>query len=147
MATLDRLVPPVTAGAPVGAWTPRRAIVVAVSLVAIIALLQVLQSSSAAHTGQTLQKLEAEKAQRNAEIHQLEAEIGALSSLDRIQQTATTKLGMIPAHSVQYLSVNVPGPTGPLLPQPIAAPAAGSSPAPDPAPPWWQSLFKSLPLH
>jgi cell division protein FtsB len=144
MATLERLAPPTPALPPeIPAWTPRRAIAVALALVAAIALLQVLQSSSAASTGENMQRLERDKAQKAAEIHQLEKDVAALSSLDRIDRNARDRLGMVPARRFEYVSVNTEAPTVPLLPRPVLS----SAPLPEPEPePWWQSLIKALPL-
>lgn len=143
MATLDRLAPPTTLPAEIPAWTPRRAIAVALALVAAIALLQVLQSSSVASTGENMQRLEQEKAQKTAGIHQLEKDVAALSSLDRIDRNARDRLGMVPARNIQYVSVNTEAPTVPLLPRPII----DSTPIPEPqSEPWWESLIKALPL-
>ncbi|MGE0687244.1 MAG: septum formation initiator family protein [Dehalococcoidia bacterium] len=144
MATLDRLAPPTPAlPAEIPAWTPRRAIAVALALVAAIALLQVLQSSSVASTGESMQRLERERAQKTAEIHQLEKDVAALSSLDRIDRNARERLGMVPARRFEYVSVNTEAPTVPLLPRPII----DSTPIPEPqSEPWWQSLIKALPL-
>ncbi len=144
MATLERLAPP-TAALPreVPAWTPRRALVVALTAVAAIALLQVLQSSTVASTGENLQRLEREKASRTAQIHQLEADVAALSSLDRIDRAARDRLGMAPARRIEYVSVTTEAPTVPLLPRPIidATPALVEQDDP-----WWQSLLRALPL-
>ncbi|MPZ49926.1 MAG: hypothetical protein GEU75_11645 [Dehalococcoidia bacterium] len=143
MATLDRLAPP--ASPPVAqAWNPRRAIVAALFAAVTIALLQVVQSSSFAHTGQKLQDIEAERTRLSAEIHQLEAEVAALSSLDRTERAARDRLGMVPAVRLEYVSVGVEAPAGALLPRPliIASPGAQRQPLP-----WWQTLLQSLPFR
>jgi cell division protein FtsL len=142
MATLDRLVAPPSVAPARPAWTPRRAIVVAVTLVTTIALLQVLQSSSVANTGQQMQRLEAERDRLTSESHQLEAEVAALSSLDRTERAARDRLGMVRASKIEYVSVSAEAPSGPLLPRPVAnqRPEEPASQA------WWQSLFKALPF-
>lgn len=144
MATLDRLAPPSSVLPQAPAWTPRRAIFLAVTAAAIIALLQVLQSSSVASTGETLLRLEQEKASRTAQIHQLEADVAALSSLDRVDRAARERLGMTPARRIEYVSVMTAAPSGPLLPRPVL----GAEPAAQPdGASWWQSLLKALPLR
>jgi hypothetical protein len=116
---------------------------VALALVAAIALLQVLQSSSVASTGENMQRLERDKAQKTAEIHQLEKDVAALSSLDRIDRNARDRLGMVPARSFQYVTVNTEAPTVPLLPRPII----DATPLPEPqSEAWWKSFIKALPL-
>lgn len=142
MATLDRLAPP-TSTPIASAWKPRRAIAVAFVAATVIALLQVLQSSSFANTGQKMQRLEAERADRTAQVHQLESEVAALSSLDRTERAARDRLGMVPARRTDFVVVNVEAPSGPLLPRPILNPAED---VPVKTDHWWQSLFKALPL-
>jgi cell division protein FtsL len=142
MATLDRLVPPPTA-LDRSTWSPRRAIIVTLTVAVIIALLQVLQSSSFAHTGHQLQRLEAQKTQMQAEMHALEAEVAALASLDRTERAARDRLGMVPARNIQYVSVSVEAPADPLLPRPLLNNARQVQ---TPSEPWWRSLYKALPL-
>ena len=142
MATLDRLVPPPTALGR-STWSPRRAIIVTLTVAVIIALLQVLQSSSFAHTGHQMQLLEAQKTQMQAEMHTLEAEVAALASLDRTERAARDRLGMVPARNIQYVSVSVEAPADPLLPRPLLNNAKQVQ---TPSEPWWRSLYKALPL-
>ena len=142
MATLDRFAPPPTALGR-STWSPRRAIIVTLTLAVIIALLQVLQSSSFAHTGHQLQRLEAQKTQMNAEMHQLEAEVAALASLDRTERAARERLGMVPARNIQYISVSVEAPADPLLPRPLLNNAQQTQ---TPSEPWYRSLYRALPL-
>jgi cell division protein FtsL len=100
-------------------------------------------SSSFTHTGQKLQNLEQQKTTLQAQIYDLEAEISALASLDRVQRAATERFGMVPARTHDYISVNVEAPSGPLLPRPIL------QLTPEPATQdesWWQALIKALPL-
>jgi cell division protein FtsL len=111
-------------------------------VVAIIALLQVVMSSSFTHTGAKLQTLEAQRGDLQAQIHDLEAEVAALASLDRTERIARERLGMIPARSQGYLAVEVEAPSGPLLPRPLLdIEAPGQS---DPSP-WWRALLDALP--
>ena len=142
MATLDRLAPPPTALGR-STWSPRRAIIVTLTLAVIIALLQVLQSSSFAHTGHQLQRLDAQKTQMQAEMHTLEAEVAALASLDRTERAARDRLGMVPARNIQYVSVSVEAPADPLLPRPLLNNAKQVQ---TPSEPWWRSLYEALPL-
>ncbi len=143
MATLDRLAPPPSVLPREGpAWRPRRAIAAALALATAIALLQVVQSSGQANTGQKLQRLERERVELAAENRELEAEVAALSSLDRVERAARERLGMVQARKVDYVSVAVEAPSGPLLPRPLIE----AAPVDRPAEPWWRSLFKALPL-
>jgi cell division protein FtsL len=143
MATLDRLAPPPTSSFPARtAWSPRRAIAAVLTVAAAIALLQVFQSSSFANTGQSIQKLEAQRLDSSARVHQLEAEVAALSSLDRIERNARDRLGMVPARNITYVQVAVPAPDDPLLPRPVLSPA----PVPAARPSLWHRLLRLLPL-
>ncbi len=110
--------------------------------VAAIALLQVVQSSGFAHTGQQLQRLEMERVTLKAEVYDLEAEVAALSSLERTERAAKERLGMIQARTITYMSVEVEAPSGPLLPRPLVTPS-GEHPAGEP---WWESVIKALPV-
>ena len=142
MATLDRLGPASAQAPPATTWRPRRAIAAALLTAVAIALLQVVQSSSFAHTGQKMQQLEAERVSLKAEVHDLEGQVASLSSLERTEQVATQKLGMIRARNVSYLSVGVEAPQGALLPRPLVVPPEESVSDE----PWWESLYKALPL-
>lgn len=144
MVTLDRLAPPPAPSfSGRSAWSPRRAIAAVLTVAAAIAVLQVIQSSDFANTGQQIQKLEAERVDASAQVHQLEAEVAALSSLDRIERNARDRLGMVPARNITYLDVAVPAPDDPLLPRPILAARA---PSPPPSRPLWQRLLHALPF-
>jgi len=127
------------------AWMPRRVIATALFLVVAIALLQVAQSSGFAHTGQSLQRLERQKADLEAQVHELEAEVAALSSLERVERAARDRLAMVPPTSTGYVSVNVAPPDRLLLPRPIIS-AQPAGPA-DGALPWWQGLVQALPFR
>jgi cell division protein FtsL len=111
--------------------------------VTAIALLQVVQSSSFAHTGQKLQRLEAQRTVLKAEVYELEAEVAALSSLERTERVARESLGMIPARTTEYISVSIEAPSGPLLPRPLLTLDHG----PPPAEAWWERLLRMLPLR
>jgi cell division protein FtsB len=142
MATLDRLGPAPAEAQSSSTWRPRRAIAVALLVAATIALLQVVQSSSFAHTGQQMRRLDADRTALKAEVYDLEAEVASLASLDRTEQVAREKLGMIRARNVSYLSVGVQAPEGVLLPRPLVVPAEDSNAGES----WWVSLYKALPL-
>src|SRR5213593_4635459 len=106
MATLDRLAPPPTSSFPARtAWSPRRAIAAVLTVAAAIAVLQVIQSSGFANTGQAIQRLEAQRLESSAQVHELEAEVAALQSLDRIERNGRDRLGMVPARNITYVDV------------------------------------------
>jgi cell division protein FtsB len=143
MATLDRLGPPATASPPVAAWAPRRAIAVALAIAAAIALLQVVLSSTFTHTGQQLRDLEVRRATLQAQIHEAEAEVAALASLERTEREARDRLGMVPARTTQYVSVSTEAPAGALLPR-LMGPATEEGA--QNKEPWWRALLQVLPL-
>ena len=107
----------------------------------IIALLQVVQSSSFTNTGQKLQQLQDHKTQVTAQNHQLEAEIAALSSLDRVERAARDRLGMVAPINKEYISVLVQAPAGPLLPRPLLEPVLSTKAQSDS---WWQAMLERL---
>jgi cell division protein FtsL len=140
MATLDRLVPPSTVpSAP--AWKPRRAIAAAFVAATAIALLQVLQSSNFTNAGAKLQRMEAQRSELSAQVRQLEAEVAALSSLDRTERAARERLGMVAARRTDHVSVQIDAPPDPLLPRPII----NQAPRRVEREPWWRSLLEELP--
>jgi hypothetical protein len=103
-----------------------------------IALLQVFQSGTFANTGANMQRLETERTDTLAQIHDLEADVSALASLDRTERAARDRLGMGPPLSITYISVDVPAPSGPLLPRPLT-----DTPAPPPGTrAWWEKLLQ-----
>ncbi len=145
MATFDRLAPPPAAAVlrhGGHAWKPRRAIAAAIVIAVAIALLQVFQSGTFANTGATMQKLEVERVDTLARIHDLEADISALASLDRTERAARERLGMVAPITTTYIEVSVPAPEGLLLPRPLtqAQPGGGDPRA------WWEKLLRALPL-
>jgi cell division protein FtsB len=146
MATLDRLAPPPSASVlrPGGqTWTPRRAIAASLVVAVAIALLQVFQSGTFANTGANIQKLETERIDSLARIHDLEADVSALSSLDRTERAARDRLGMVPAFNITYISVDETAPEGPLLPRPVTD---VPTPVPDQRA-WWERLLQAIPLR
>lgn len=80
------------------------------------AMLQVNQFSRLTSTGYEMERLKAERAEKQAVNHEIEAEVARLSSLGHIEWTARTKLGMVPATSRLYIDVNQPVPAHDTLP-------------------------------
>jgi hypothetical protein len=90
-----------------------------------------------------MQRLETERMDTLAKVHDLEADVSALASLDRTERAARERLGMGPPLSITYISVDVPAPDGLLLPRPITT---VPTPAPDNRA-WWEKLLQILPLR
>ena len=83
------------------------------------AMLPVLQNSTATSRGFEVQQLEAQQAKLNGEIRQLESEVAALTSLDRIQRRAGD-IGLVPGSDPIYIQVAEPGPAPAGSPQSIS---------------------------
>jgi len=112
-------------------------------VVASLGLLQVVQTSNATTTGYNLQRLEAERSAIQAEVHQLEAEVAVLTSIDRIDREARGRLGMVPAGNTITLEVHKQPPEQQLVPLRFLSTAD----APDiTTSPWWQKLLGLLPF-
>jgi len=107
----------------------------AIALVVVLATLQVNQFSRLTSTGYQIDDLNAQRAAREAENHDLEAQVAQLSSLARVDWEARARLHMEPAQQKLYIAVNQPVPQQQLLPTrylpqqapPAAAPAGRRS--------------------
>jgi cell division protein FtsL len=148
MAALNRIALP--APRPFGRRVSGRFVLVGVAVLAVaVAALQVNQFSHAASTGYTIDALTQERATKQAENHELEAEVAQLSSLSRVESEARGTLGLVPATHKIYVTVNQPVPSGQSLPKRFvdqAVAAAADSPAPAPVPPLWKRLLHLLPF-
>lgn len=146
MSTLERSIARAGPKAAVKAPTPGlRAMLIAAGLAVVGAgLLQVVQTSNVTTTGYEIQGLEETRLEWDARVHQLEAEVASLASLDRIEREARGRLGMVPAERRLYMEVNVPVPPQQLLPTrfaPAEQPEESSSGS------WWQDLLDLLPFY
>jgi cell division protein FtsL len=118
-------------------------------LVIGIALLQVNQFSRLASTGYQINELNRERAARQAENHDLEAEVASLSSLARVDWEAHTRLHMEPAQQRLYISINHPLPRRQALPTRFLPQPKPAGEAPAPAARGdsiWEQLLKLLPF-
>ncbi len=132
-------------------------LLLAAGAVAVIGLLRVVQTSQVTTAGFAMQSLQQEKLELETSVRQLEAEVGSLSSLDRIEREAK-RLGLELPERVSYVLVNVarPATAEDLLPARFApaqddAPAVGSAAGGVNGSPensgWWQDLLSLLPFH
>jgi cell division protein FtsL len=112
-------------------------------VVASLGLLQVIQTSNATTTGYNLQRLEDERSATQAEVHQLEAEVAVLTSIDRIAKEAGDRLGMAPAGNTMTLEVHKQPPAQQLIP--LRFVAASKTPEIKTSS-WWQKLLGLLPF-
>lgn len=145
MSTLDRLIARPAPKARLHAPTlGTRSVLIAAGLaLAAAALLQVIQTSNVTTTGYHIQRLEQERLEWQARVHQLEAEVASLASLERIEQEARGRLGMVPAERRLYLEMNAPVPTHQLLPTRFSPPEA---PEQRSGQPWWRDMLDLLPF-
>jgi cell division protein FtsL len=115
----------------------------AFAVAALVGLWQVIQISDATTSGININRLEEKRLNLQASVHELEAEVAALTSLDRVEREARERLGMVPAQGQLHLEVNVPAPEQQLIPRRFLDPETLS---PEPAEPWWEPLLRLLPF-
>jgi cell division protein FtsL len=125
-------------------------IVVAAGAAVLFALLQVNQFSRATSTGYALDALRQQQAMKQAQNHELEAQVAELSSLGRVSWDARTKLGLVPASKRVYITVNQPVPDRQTLPTRYQQQAAAAAPAATPqagGAPWWKHILDLTPFR
>jgi len=110
------------------------------AIVCLGTLLLLLQTSRITSAGYGNQRLQQQRDALLYENDQLEAETGALRSLERIEHEARARLGMAPASAANlvYLTVDVPS-LG--LPPEAVAPADDEQ-APTGSRPWWRRVWE-----
>ena len=96
--------------------TSRTAVVVAAALALGFAGLQVNQFSRITTTGYAIGDLERTRDAKQAQVHDLEADVARLSSLARVDIEARVRLKMVPATRRLYITVNQPAPGAGGLP-------------------------------
>jgi hypothetical protein len=122
---------------------PRAGVPVAAALVAAAALFPVVQNSTTTTAGYETRRLERQRADLQAAIWGAQHEIARLGSLERIDQEARGRLGMVPADRTVVIAVAEPAPAGGTVP----ARFLPRAPAPAPARPaaglrgWIDRLF------
>jgi len=112
--------------------------------VVAVGLVQVNQLSRVTSAGYQIDRLNQERAQKQAENSQIEAEVARLSSVARVDIEARLRLGLVPAQSRLYLTLNHSVPDRQTLPTRFL-PAERAAPAPS-KPPLWKRLLHRLPL-
>lgn len=105
----------------------------ALVLVVAAAIFQVNRFSTLTTRGYEINDLQRQRAERQAVNHQLEAEVGGLSSLARVDLEARTRLKLQPATQKMYITVHGDVPQRQSLPtrflpdpKPQGAPATGA---------------------
>jgi cell division protein FtsL len=121
-------------------------VVLTIALVAVglAGLLPLLQNSQAVNTDYNIRQLERQRNDWEARIHELEAEIASLASLNRIEREARERLHMEAPEDIVYLTVDVPRPESQPVPDRFLPPEKQESVREDRS--WWQSLLDLLPF-
>jgi hypothetical protein len=141
---LDRVRPGlrVQAEEAVEARLSRRLLVGAFIVVGLAGLLPVLQTSYATERGASIRALEQRRTELQAQLHDQEAEIAALTATDRVQREAESRLHMEPATRILYVPIDGEAPQQ-RLPERYVLPAPSSQA--DGEQPWWRDLIDLLP--
>lgn len=106
------------------AATSRVVLVLFLLLGGLLSVLYVRQTDDLATTGYDVAALQGEESQWAMRNEQLRLQIAQLSSLDRVDQVASTRLGMGPPRRVIYVVAT------PVALPTITSPAAASTPRP-----------------
>ncbi|MCC7364884.1 MAG: hypothetical protein IT303_10985 [Dehalococcoidia bacterium] len=114
----------------------------AIAVFGVGAALPVIQNSTATSRGFDVQRLEAQQVQLNGDIRQIESEVAALTSLQRIERRAGD-IGLVPGSNPIYIEVSEPGPAPAKIP---AEYLPGPVRAADEPEPWWRSLLSWVSL-
>jgi hypothetical protein len=125
-------------------------LLIAGAAIVVIGLLQVVQTSEATTASFAIQRLEQRRLELEASVRGLEADVAALSSLERIERESR-RLGLVTPVAQETIEVNVPlaEQDENLLPSRFTVAgqeeaeengsAGGSS--------WWESLLDLLPFR
>ena len=121
-------------------------LLVTAAAIGAIGLLQVVQTSDATTTNFAIQRLEQKKLEAQTEVHQLEAQVGFLSSLARIEREASERLGLEPPVAQQAVEVNVAWPASDQQRLPTRFLPVGEAGAEGDVgeSPWWRDLLGLL---
>jgi hypothetical protein len=120
------------------------AIAAAVAILVGAAAFQVSQLSSATVTSYEINELNRQRSAKQAENHQIAAEVAGYSSLARVDLDARLRLGLIPAERKLYVEVNQPLPERQTLPTRFLPVDVTAGVAPEE--PIWRRLIRVLPL-
>ncbi len=129
------------------AWAGRRGLLLAFTALALLGLLQVSQAGDATSTGYAIRRLERERQEWAAQVRQLEAEVAALTALERVEREARSRLGLVPAKERIYLEAPVPPPEQQLVPRRFLLPQDKELVEEGSGSPWWRNLLKLLPFY
>jgi len=118
--------------------------------IVVIGLLQIVQTSEATTASFAIQRLEQRRLELDASVRGLEADVAALSSLERIDREAQ-RLGLAPPRAQETIEVNVPWPGAEedRLPSRFAPAAEGEAgeDGSSGGSAWWEGLLDLLPFR
>jgi hypothetical protein len=130
----------------IGGVAVRRPLLAGVlALVVAVALLQVNQFSRVTSTGYQINELTRERAKKQAENHQIEAQVAHYSSLARVDIEARVRLGMVPPQRTLSISVDQPPPTRETLPMRFMPDEKPPAPPRDTRP-LWKRVLQLIPI-
>ena len=124
--------------------SPKLLFAVAGVLAVAVAAAQVNQFSRVTSAGYELDRLNQERAAKQADNHEIEADVARLSSLARVDFEARQRLKLVPAATRLYLTVDHAVPDRQTVPTRFLAPER-SAPAPSSAP-LWKRVLRHLPF-
>ncbi|MEX1253843.1 MAG: hypothetical protein WEE64_05825 [Dehalococcoidia bacterium] len=120
------------------------AIIAGVAVV-VISMARMMLVSGLATTSFDIQSLEQQRLERLAHVRELERDVAALQSLDRIERDATERLGLAPPQERSSVLVNV---APPPADQQLGARTSSTDEleAEEQDSSWWRDLLRVLPF-
>jgi cell division protein FtsL len=113
-------------------------VITCVVVIGLAGLLPLLLSSRVIHTSEGIRQMEGVRNDWQARIQELQAEIAVLGSLDRIENEARQRLGMVPPEDTVYITVDQPAPEKQVIPLRFLLPKEDQS-LQDSS--WWESIL------
>jgi cell division protein FtsL len=118
-------------------------VIICLVVIGLAALLPLLLSSTLVTTNSEIRDLERVRNDWEARMQELQAEVAALGSLDRIETEARGRLGMVPPSETVYIVVDQPSPEPQLVPSRFMPPEKEQTHHDDS---WWETILGILPL-
>lgn len=144
MSALDRLIPGSVARPLSQPLNLRPLLIGVVCVIGMAGLFQVMQTGDATTTGYSVRGLEQQRLTLQAQVHDLEAEVAALTSIERVEREARGRMGMTPPEQVMMLEVEAKPPTHQLVPERYLTEV--EEPTPDGGS-WREALLRLLPFY
>jgi cell division protein FtsL len=118
-------------------------LIISALLIGMAALIPIVQSSIATTTSGNVTKLEQQRDDWRARVQDLELEVATMAGLNRIEETARTKLKMVDPADTRYIAVDAPAPEPRKLPSRYLPPEPAQ---PKPGPSILDRIVDLLPL-